>query len=162
MPISVTYASTITTVETLATNVGHQAIDKSVTAQLSTTLAAQTSGSTPSCVQRAGADVAMTAGALSLDLTALLGTNGATVVGSGRVQMVKFFNPATNANAITIAKGASNGYDGFGSSFSITLAPGAEVLLRTLGNGSVIGSTNRILDVTGTLTQVLSYEIIIG
>ena len=161
MPVSVAYNSSLTTVETLATNATHQS--GSVTAQLATSLAAQTSASTPACTARAGADVALSSGTHTIDLTALTGTNGAAVDGTGlRVQYAKFLNPATNANPITIAEGGTNGYDGFGASFSITLVPGAEVLIRTKDAGSDISSTKKTLDLTGTGVQALSYEIIMG
>lgn len=163
MSVNVTYASTLQTLETLETNVTHQADGKALTAKLNTSLSAQGAGSTPPCTVRAGTDKALSSGTGTLDLTALLGSNGVTVDGSGlRVQLVKFLNPVTNANPITIAKGVSNGYDGFGAAFSLTLAPGAEHLTRLNDAGSDIGGTNKILDLTGTGSQVLSYEIIMG
>lgn len=163
MSVAVSFASELKTVETLEINAGHQADGKVVTSKLTTALSNQGAASTPPCTIRAGADVALDAGSGTLDLTALVGTNGVAVDGSGlRVQFAKFLNPSTNANPITIAIGASDGYDGFGDAFGVTLAPGAEILLRTMDAGSNIGATKKTLDLTGTGTQALSYEIVMG
>ena len=61
-------------------------------------------------------------------------------------------NPAANANSITIVKGATNGYAGFGAAFSITLAPGESV---QLDGSSALSATNCTLDISGTLAQTL-------
>ena len=106
---------------------------------------------------------ALAAGVATIDLTALDGFNDKVINGTGlRVQLLRVKNPATNANPITVAKGASNGYDGFGSAFSVTLQPGAEVTFLTNDAGSDIGSANKTLDLTGTGTQALDVEIIMG
>ena len=106
---------------------------------------------------------ALTTGAATIDLTVLDGFNDKVVNGTGlRVQLLRVKNPATNANPITVAKGASNGYDGFGSAFSITLQPGAEMTFLTSDAGGDIGSGNKTLDLTGTGTQALDVEIIMG
>jgi len=106
---------------------------------------------------------ALTGGAATIDLTALDGFNDKVVSGTGlRVQLLRVKNPVTNANPITVAKGASNGYDGFGAGFSVTLQPGAEATLLTNDAGGDIGSGNKTLDLTGTGTQALDVEIIMG
>jgi hypothetical protein len=77
---------------------------------------------------------------------------------------VKFKNKSTNANAITIAKGASNGYTGFGSAFSVTLQPGDEWTFKGNDNAGVtdVGSGAKTLDVSGTGAQVLQFHIVAG
>ena len=93
----------------------------------------------------------MTAGAVTLDLSAI--PTNPVVDGTGKaVYGLYLLNPATNANSITIAKGASSGYTGFGTSFSTTLAPGESCQLasKTAISGSV-----KTLDITGTLAQAL-------
>jgi hypothetical protein len=164
MSISVDYNSSLTTVEALGTSANHQTGNLTASG-LNSSLAYQATTSTPPCTSRGGTDIAMTGGAVTLDLTALVGSGGVTVDGSGkRVQYIKVLNPATN-HTIAIATGASNGYDGFGVAFKETLYPGGEFLkkLSALGtHGTVISGSNKTLDITGTGTEALSYEIVLG
>ncbi len=162
MSVSVTYASNLTVAEILETN-ADLLNDKTVSHQLNTSATAQGSGSTPPCTTVASGDIALSIGAVTIDLTALSGVNAAVIDGSGlKVQFIKLRNKATNANVMTFAIGASNGYDGFGDDFSITLAPGAEVLLRTQDGGNNIASDNKTLDVTGTGSQVIEWVVVMG
>lgn len=111
----------------------------------------------------AGFQKALAAGVATIDLTALVGTNGQAVDGTGlRVEALKVRNPLANANPITIKIGASNGYDGFGTTFALTLAPGATALLKPLDAGSDIGATKKTLDLTGTLVQALDVLVVLG
>jgi len=122
-----------------------------------------TAATTPPVTCGALFDQALTSGTATIDLTALVGANTKTVNGTGlRVQVLRLRNPATNANPISIAKGASNGYDGLGANFKDTLAPGAEFLRYLNDAGSDIGSGNKTLDLAGTGAQVLEVEIIMG
>jgi len=122
-----------------------------------------TSATTPPVTCGALFKQALSNGAATIDLTALVGANTKTVDGTGlRVQVLRVRNPATNANPISIAKGASNGYDGLGANFKLTLQPGAEALVFANDAGSDIGSTNCTLDLAGTGAQVLEVEIIMG
>ncbi len=93
----------------------------------------------------------MTSGAVTIDMTAAPYSGGTTVP-----IRAFFLNPASNANSITIAKGASNGYTGFGSAFSITLAPGESCGLNAL---TALSGSVKTLDVTGTGSQVLVVQI---
>ena len=105
----------------------------------------------------------LTDGAATIDLAALDGLNDKVVNGTGlRVQLLRIKAPSSNVNPITVAKGASNGYDGFGSAFSVTLQPGAEVTILANDAGSDIGAGNKTLDLTGTGSQTLDVEIIMG
>ena len=106
---------------------------------------------------------ALAAGVATIDLTALDGLNDKAVNGTGlRVQILRLRAPSSNANPITVAKGASNGYDGLGSAFSVTLQPGAEATLLTSDAGGDIAAGNKTLDLTGTGAQALDVEIIMG
>ena len=106
---------------------------------------------------------ALAAGVATIDLTALDGFNDKAVNGTGlRVQLLRVRNPATNANPISIAKGAANGYDGLGAAFKVTLAPGAEATFFPNDAGSDVGAANCTLDLAGTLAQALDVEIIMG
>ncbi len=114
----------------------------------------------------AGFVPALSAGAATIDLTAVKGANQADVDGSGlRVVAAKFRNKAGQA-AITISKGASDGYDGFGADFSVTLTAGADVTLFAAGdageNGAVVGAANKTLDLAGTGTDELEVILVFG
>lgn len=101
---------------------------------------------------------AMTAGAGTIDLTDLPGVNGASVDGTGlKVKSVRIEAPAENAGAITIEEGVSDGID---LGMTAILAPGAEVLLR--GNEATIGSSAKILDLSGTGTDKVKVTFALG
>lgn len=162
MSVDVNYSSKITTTEVLATNMT-EANDATVRFNGMDTTATLNASSTPAVTKAAFFAQALTGGAATVDLTALTGANGATVDGSGlRVQLLKAQNPSTNTGAITIAIGASNGYDGFGAAFSVAVDPGAEILIRTDDAGSDIGATKKNLDLSGTGTEALTLGIIMG
>jgi hypothetical protein len=163
MSINVQYSSSLVTNETLAVNAGHQQSGQTVASQLSRGLSALGSGSTPPCTLRAGQDLALSGGAGTIDLTALLGVNGVAVTGAGlRIQFAKFSAPAGNSAPITVAIGGTNGCDNFGPTFNAKLVPGAEVLFMLNAAGTVISGTNTILTLTGTGTDILSFEIVLG
>lgn len=132
--------------------------DKSVTHGFQKTVSALTG-----LTKAASFVQALIATAATIDLEALPGVNGATIVGTGlRVQWAAFENPATNANPITISKGAANGYDGFGADFSLTLPPGASAIICTADAGSNISGANSDLDLLGTAVQPLTCVLVIG
>jgi hypothetical protein len=164
MSVNVAYQAKVAVTETLESNVPatptgsrsvvHSAWDSAKTLK---------SDSTPPATKVAAFEQALTGGAATIDLAALAGTNGATVAGSGlRVQVLRVKAPATNGNPITIAKGASNGYDGLGASFSHTLVPGGEATFFLNDAGGDVGGSNKNLDLAGTGVQVLQVEIVLG
>lgn len=122
--------------------------------------------STPPASMQSQFSIALVSGAVSIDLTALPGLNGSEAVnGTGlKVQLVKFKNPITNANKITVAKGASNGYglDASGDSFSIPLSPGQSVMFVLDAAAPAIASGAKTFDLTGTGTQALQVAVVMG
>jgi hypothetical protein len=117
--------------------------------------------STPAATVHAVGKVALSSGTATLDLTSLTGLNGAAVSLSGlKPRVILMHN--TGANAMTVAKGASNGYTGLGSSGSLTIPPGGKVLLYPGANGTAVGSGDKTLDLTGTGAQELKYQIVAG
>ena len=162
MSVTVNYTSKMLTTEVLETNVP-AAGDKSVQHNGYDTVATASASTTPPVAKCAFFEKALVAGAASIDLTALLGTNGATVDGTGlRVQFLKFRNKATNADPMTLSKGVANGYDGLGAAFSVTLPPGGEALVRAVDGGSDIGSANKTLDLAGVGTEAAEMGIVLG
>lgn len=111
-------------------------------------------------------EVAMTAGAVTIDLTALEGLTGEEVVdGTGlKAQFIKFKNKSTNANPLSITKGASNGYGlvAAGTAFTVPLDPGQSVTFSLDDSAPDIASGARTWDVTGTGSQVLQIHVVMG
>jgi hypothetical protein len=94
---------------------------------------------------------ALSTGTATIDLTA-------SPYSGGVKTPIRMFlmNPSANANTITIAKGGTNGYAGFGSSFSITLSPGESC---QLDGASALSGSNKTLDLTGTGSQTLVVQV---
>lgn len=118
---------------------------------------------TPPVTAHAVGQQALSSGSGSIDLRALTGLNGAAVDLNGlKPRAVLFENPSTNANPITIAKGASNGYTGFGSAYSETLQPGQKVIKYLGASGTAVSGTVKTLDISGTGAQALKYQMVAG
>jgi hypothetical protein len=162
MSVAVTYGFTATTVETLATNVP-AASSPQVTHSGYNTSGTINGTSTVPATQCAYFSKALSSGAATIDLTALTGTNGATVDLTGlKVQIARFKNPAANANSITVTFGASNPYLLGGSAWKVILAPGQQVMF--FGNDAApdVDSTHKTIDIAGTGSQALEVSIIAG
>lgn len=163
MTISVAYISQVTVVETIGGAYVSPG-DNTVTS-LMTTTASLASGTTPPATKYSLGALTMSSGAGTIDLTSLPNSDGvaATVTLTGlRLASVKLRNKSTNANAITIAKGASNGCTALGSAFSITLQVGEEMTVLAQNLATAVGSGARTFDVSGTGSQVLEYEFVAG
>jgi hypothetical protein len=162
MSVTTTYASTVTTVETLETNVpAASAGDKTVTHNGFNSSAALNAGSTPPATKCAYFTQALTAGAATIDLTALTGTNGATVNGTGlKLQVLKIKN--LGANTLTITTGASNGYAVAGADFSVALAQNQEFTFYGNDATPEIASDAKTIDLAGTSAQTSQVTIVMG
>lgn len=120
------------------------------------------STSTQPVTQAAYFSKALSSGAATIDLTSLTGAAG-TIDGTGlKVQFARFYNPATNANAITVTFGASNPYLLGGSAFKWILQPGQSITID--GNEATpdIASGAKTIDLAGTGAQALQCTIILG
>lgn len=85
--------------------------------------------STPVVTEVYSDQLALTAGTVTIDLTALPRGNLPNLDLTGlKVQAIKFFAASANTAAITIADGATNGYNVLGdASGQVTLGAGGEV-----------------------------------
>lgn len=102
----------------------------------------------------------LTAGAATIDLTSVATTRGRTMTFSGlKIRAIRIKALSTNSNPLTIAKGASNGYTGFGSAFSITLKPGQEITFYDNGAGVAVSGSVKALDLSGTGTEGIQFSI---
>ena len=125
--------------------------------------ASYTGATTPAVTSTANSNKAMAAGAGTIDLTNIPGTNGVGVNGNGlKIQMYKFQAPLTNGAAITIKNGAASGYLLGGVAFSMTLPPGGEFQGYMANVSQSIGAGNKNLDLSGTGTDSINYEIHMG
>jgi len=164
MSVEVTLKSLATVVETPETNMPAVSdADKTVTHDGFNTSKTLNASSTPAVHKVACFEQALTAGSATIDLTALTGTNGATVDGTGqKVQVFKAKAPATNANPITIGEGAANGYELAGNAWKMILQPGQEFLFYGDGDTPAIGAAAKDIDLAGTGAQKLEIEIVTG
>jgi hypothetical protein len=161
--VTLTYGSTITAVEVVAGTPAALQNTAQVTHNLFNKSASLNASSSPAVSKVAAFEKTLAAGAGTIDLTALTGSNGGTLDGTGlKVQAVKFSNPATNTYSITVETGASNGYELAGATFSVQLEPGQEVMLYGNGATPEIGSTAKTLDLTGTGSEVLDVIVVMG
>lgn len=121
-----------------------------------------TAATTPDETKAAYDQVAMSGGTGTIDMTALALQDASVTITGLKPRGVLFTALAANAGNLTIAKGASNGYDGLGSAFSITLEPGMSVAVYFSTQGNAVSGTNKTLDLSGTGTDGLTYGIIAG
>ena len=126
--------------------------------------ASLTSATTPNVTLAALAEITLTAGAATIDLTSVSDVNGVTKnFNALKIRCIKFRAKSTAIHAFTIAKGASNGFTGLGASFSVTLpanaAGGAWVSFYDAGGGTAVSGTVKTLDISGTGTDVLQVAI---
>lgn len=162
MSVEVTYAATATVVETLPTNTGSASdARRKVTHDAYNETASLTSATTPPVTQVAEFLLTLTAGAATVDLRALVGTNGAIVDGNGlKVQILRVKN--LGANILTIVPGASNGIDLLGAASSIAIQPGGHAMFYFNDASPDIAAADKTLDCTGTASQTSEWSIIMG
>lgn len=161
MAVSVNYAFAATISETLPNNTGSaDDAKRRVTHDAFNEAGVLSAASSPPVTTQASFVQSLTAGAATIDLTALTGTNGAAVDGTGlRVQILRVKN--LGANALTIEQGDSNGYDGLGA--AVFVLPQNGVAMFFLNDaGSNIGGSNKTIDLTGTATQTSEWTIVMG
>jgi hypothetical protein len=119
--------------------------------------------STVTATKAATDKLALAAGVATIDLTALTGPNGAAVTFNAlKVIGALFFLPTTNAGAsLTIAKGATNGYELQGT-HSIICTKGCWHLMEFGSRPTAVGGSNKTLDLSGTGTDQLWYALVAG
>lgn len=107
--------------------------------------------------------LALTAGAATIDLTSLTGPNGAAVTFNGlKVIGCLFFAPTTNSGtSVTVAKGASNGYE-LNSTHSYVIAEGYPLVHLFGARNGAVGGSAKTLDISGTGTDQLWFQLIAG
>ncbi len=163
MTIAVAVTTAVTVVETKAgVYVGQ---DNTVTTNGLNSTSTLGASTTPPATKYSAGTVVMSGGVGSIDLTSLPDENGtatAVTLTGLKIATMVLRNKSTNANPITIAKGASNGFTGFGSAFSIVLQVGEKVTLECQALAAAVSGSVKVLDITGTASQVLEFEFTAG
>lgn len=103
----------------------------------------------------------LSAGALSMDLTALTGTNGASLTALG-LKLQVWLLKNLGAAVMTFTEGASNGYAALGASFSFTLAQNQMAQFYLADAAPDVAAGDRIIDVAGTGTQTFQNVMVFG
>lgn len=163
--ISVSYRNDVTVAQTLdsASTPSANADKRVITHQAFNDTLTLNSGSTPDVTKMAAFTKALSAGAATIDLTALTGTNGATVNGNGdKVRIFKAINPSSNANSITLTEGASNGYELAGNGWTVVLQPGQHFTFYADEDAPTIGGSAKTIDLAGTGSQTLNVMVVMG
>lgn len=162
MAVSTLWEAKMTTTETLADgSLSSVASEKNVVHSAFNQGATLNAGSSPAATLCAHAVTALTAGAKTLDLTALVGTNGAVVNLNGtKVRLFRVKN--LGANAMAFGEGASNGYELLGDGWNITLQPGQMAMFYLSDNAPTVGGSAKNIDVTGTGTQTFELSVVAG
>jgi hypothetical protein len=163
MSVTVSYISQVNVVEVLTGNVA-DAPGAAVTHNaFSTSLPSLGAATTPPVAQVAAFVATLAVGTLTLDFTNLTGTNGLAINGNGlQVRMIKFINPAGNANQISVAPGGANPLNLNGAAFLDILQPGHERLYYYGSNGPVIGAAAKTVLLTGTGAQTMNVIVVMG
>ncbi len=119
--------------------------------------------STPVISEVVAAEITLSGGAIGIDLTALVGTNGKAVDMTGlKVQVIKFKAPAANTIAINVTVGIANGYELAGAGFDIDVEPGAEWTFYGSEATPDVGAAACELDLTGAGVEMLEVMIAAG
>jgi len=123
--------------------------------------------STPPVTKGTQFSIALSSGTGTINLASLTppDTSLSNIDGTGlKVQSVKFSNPSTNANAISVTEGASSGHPLLGPSFLFSLEPGQSLTFANEGVdvGTDIASGDRTWDLAGTGSQALDVAIVMG
>jgi len=163
MTVSVNYKSEVTTTEDITTNTpAVTAAKDSIIHDAFNTAETIDASSTVPATNAIFIEQALTAGAVTVDLTSLTGVNNLVTDGTGlKVQVFKIKNKAGNAS-MNFSVGASNGYDLAGAGFDVTLLAGQEFTF--FGNDAApdIATADAEIDVTGTGTEIFELSIVMG
>ncbi len=162
MSITAEYVSGVTANETLETSVP-ASTDPIVKHNGYDTSESLTATSDRPITKVAYFSQALTAGTATIDLTALTGTNGAAIDGSGlKVQMFKIAVPSGNANTYQVKVGAANGYDLMGANWDDTLQPGQEMTFFGYDATPDVAGADKTIDCVGTGSQAANITIWFG
>lgn len=162
MSVAATIGLQVKSVETLANNTGSAADSKRVvTHDRYDESHVLTASTTPPVTKCAYWLQALSGGAATVDLTAMTGTNGATVDGTDlKVQGLHVKN--LGANTLTLTFGAANPYNLLGAAFVIVLTQDQEFMMY--GNDATpdVAAGAKDIDLAGTGAQTSEWSVVLG
>lgn len=160
--VKATYKLSLSVLETLGTAVPAAGTPQITHDGFNTNLGTLTGATTVPATKTTAFTPTLSAGAATIDLTALTGVNGAVVDGSGlKVQIFKFINPAGNG-AVTLTFGAANPYLLLGTAWKVILLAGQEIMLYLNDACPDIDATHKNIDLAGTGAQAFKCQIVMG
>ncbi len=159
--VSVAYKSMLTAIRTY-TGQFVSAANATVTYSGLNTEATYNASSTYPVTKLASGYWTLDTGLFTADLTALTDEDGTVNLSALKVQFLKLRGKSTNANAITISEGGSNGYALLGASFTFKLLANQEVLIRLADASPDVAGGDKTIDLVGTGSQVLEWELLAG
>lgn len=119
-------------------------------------------GTVPPVSAHSGKIYALIAGALTIDLTALIGLNSVAVNGTGlKVRAVKI-KGQSGAAPITITPGGANPYNLFGATFKSIVSSDQEIVAYLGDSAPVIGAGAKNISLAGTGTDKIAIAFVMG
>ncbi len=116
--------------------------------------------STPDATESWSRQLALVAGVLSLDLTALVQDGVSNLNATGKkLRAIGFYLPADNAGNMQIGTGASNGYSAIGVLGPFPKGAGGVIYLPT---AIAVDGTHKILDLAGSGTDKINVMLVFG
>lgn len=104
----------------------------------------------------------LVAGAVTIDLRALLGVGDESQDADGlKLQTIVIRNPSGN-NAITVTTGATNGFPLFGGTNSVIIPADSELAFHVPEGLVNVSATDKDIDVSGTGTEKFDMGICLG
>ena len=100
-----------------------------------------TASTTPAVSKFSAFLATMVAGELTVDCTALTGTNGAAVNANGLKLVAALFNNLSTTRSLVIEAGATNGLNIFGSSGKVIVPPGGIEMFYAKSGGATVGGS---------------------
>lgn len=162
MGVTATILHSLKIVKTLAANVAGITTPDLIYDKLNTSKSL-TSLSTPAVSNGTKQEIALSSGAKTIDLTALTDANAGAITLNGlKPVCIQLENPAANANNMTFAAGASNGFNFMGAGGTVVLSPGQSIEIYHHTGGATIGSGAKTIDVSGTGSQTFYFGIVAG
>ncbi len=160
MSVKVSAVFELSTVETPTTGVPAAASPSITHNQFKNTIAL-TATSTPAASDCSYTEPALVANVKTIDLTAIPGTYGRTVDGTGKkVRALEFVNPGSNP--VVITQGASDPYLLFGTAGSLTVPAKGHIQMYYGDGAPTINSGAKTILLTGSGTDQFKLGLVFG
>ena len=164
MAVTATSIASLNVKESITTSVGSGAVSDIVEHQQRNSTELTASSTVPATTV---VDVTHTlsGGALTVDLTALTGTNGSSVDATGlKLQQMTISCPSGNTDAVTFTQGAVNGYsiDSAAASWLIPVQPGGYMVWYGADLAQDVGGSDLAIDLSGTGSETADVIYVFG